>query len=120
MSNKLVVVEGCQLAFRNPQAQGVIQILPTSCPMSSGGKKAYNGQLNFVVTGYTVGQFAQSTPCPGAIPGTSQKAFSQGLAFVLNGDSVQVVVQGIENGSPSSKTDEVYVANPGQNVLKVT
>ena len=120
MSNKRVAVEGCQLAFRNPQAQGTIQIHPTSCPVSSGGNKAYNEQLGFEITGYTVGQFAQNAPCIAAIPGTSQAAFSQGLSFVLEGDSIQVVIQGLEDGSPSVKTDEVYVADPGQNVLKVT
>lgn len=121
--SKYISVVGCELSFKNPLASGLITITPPSSPTScsSSKNKIYAGQLNFTVSGYTVGSFVQSTPVQGSIQGTAAFATADGQPLLLEGDSSTVLtIPGMIGQTSTTVTDTVYIKSAGQKVVKAT
>lgn len=121
--SKLIAVEGCELAFKNPLATGNITIIPPApgTSLSSNRNKIYAKQIDIQITGYTIGGFVQTTPILSNIPGTASFATADGDPLVLEGDeSEELTIPGQEGNYTTTKKDTVYVKAAGQNVVKAT
>lgn len=134
-----IAVQGCTIKYSADNAASVSPVATLSTAdgiPTSDGNKAYKNNIMITITG---GAITMNTPPEGAsspsgtitagvitISGSSEKAVTKGLSFVLKGDegSSQIVCMFPTSSSPYTMevTIEIKatVDDPGQNVVFVT